>query len=73
MRTISCTFGSASPPGDCDNDGLTDLCVIMTDGAVLPRHAGGGFIGDNSVLPPNEGTAGFRAVGVLFLRLPCGG
>lgn len=73
MRTISCTFGSAPPSGDCGNDGRTDLCVIMTNGTVLPCRAGGGFIGNNSVLPRHEDTAGFRAVGVPFLRLPCGG
>jgi hypothetical protein len=30
-------------PGDYDNDGLPDLCVITTNGAVLYRNTGGRF------------------------------
>ena len=31
-------------PGDFDNDGLTDLCVVTTTGAALYRNVNGKFI-----------------------------
>jgi hypothetical protein len=38
-------------PGDFDNDGLMDLCVLTADGPVLYRNTGGKFVRQPAKLP----------------------
>jgi tetratricopeptide (TPR) repeat protein len=38
-------------PGDFDNDGLIDLCILTADGPALFRNAGGKFVPFNAPLP----------------------
>jgi tetratricopeptide (TPR) repeat protein len=38
-------------PGDFDNDGLMDLCVLTETGAALYRNTGGKFVKANTPLP----------------------
>ena len=38
-------------PGDFDNDGLMDLCILTGTGAELYRNTGGKFVRENAALP----------------------
>jgi hypothetical protein len=44
-------------PGDFDNDGLPDLCVITADAAILYRNAGGKFVRQAQLASGNFRTA----------------
>ena len=53
-------------PGDFDNDGLTDLCVVTTTGAALYRNVAGKFRKGSDVA-----SGAFRqAVGHLWWTVP---
>ncbi len=41
----------SAAPGDFDNDGLMDLCVLTESGAFLYRNAGGKFVKSGIMLP----------------------
>jgi len=41
-------------PGDFDNDGLMDLCVLTATGPVLYRNTGGKFVRQPAKLPPGR-------------------
>ncbi len=41
----------AVEPGDFDNDGLADLCVLTTAGATLHRNTGGAYVPYPAALP----------------------
>ncbi len=48
-------------PGDFNNDGLMDLCVLTAAGPVLYRNTGGKFVRERASLPANLSSAHFDA------------
>ena len=53
-------------PGDFDNDGLMDLCVLTAAGPVLYRNTGGKFVRQPANLPARRFDAAYGSTSITI-------